>query len=432
MECLMDNVIKSDILNEVMHFKKLKNGLEIYVLPKPGFNKQFAIYATRYGSNDISFIVPGEKEVTTVPLGIAHFLEHKLFEEEEGNVFDDYANLGAQPNAFTNFNATAYHFTTTDNFYESLDVLVGFVGRPYFTEENVDKEKGIIAQEILMYEDNANWKVFFNMLGGLYENHPVKNDIAGTVESIHQIDADLLYKCYNTFYHPSNMVLFVVGDVDPSRIFDQVESHFGKNMKKQKEIQRIYEDEPNTVVKRQVREEMAVSRPLFSIGFKDTPLNTGGKPLLKRIMINDIIADMFIGPTSDLYSELYEQGLIDTTFGGGYVGEKDYGYMVMSGETSDVDRVLDEIEKGIARIKSQKIDRELFLQAKKGKMGQFIRNFNYLEGLGHMFVSLFVKDVTLFDYMEVLDGITYGDVEDQLAQVFNEDLRTVSIIEPAK
>ncbi len=426
----MNSVIKNDILCETMHFRQLKNGLNIYVIPKGGYNKQFAIYATKYGSNDISFIVPGEKNPTTVPYGIAHFLEHKLFEDEDINVFDEYSRLGAHPNAFTNFNTTAYHFTSTDNFYECLDILVGFVGRPYFTDESVEKEKGIIAQEILMYEDNPDWKVFFNMLRALYEKHPVRNDIAGTIESIGQINKELLYRCYETFYHPSNMALFVAGDVDPNRIFDQVEAHFEKGIKKQQEIRRIYPEEPDVAIKEEVREKMSVSRPLFAIGFKDTPVGTGGKSLLKHIMINDIITDMLIGPSSDLYNKLYEQGLIDDSFDCGYIGEKDYGHIMMSGETSDIDRLLDEVGRAIDNIKNTAFEEELFFQIKKKKMGQFIRNFNYIEGMGYMFVSLFVKDVEIFDYMEVLESISYNDIHNQLPNIFHENSRTISIIEP--
>ncbi|HHW70709.1 MAG TPA: insulinase family protein [Clostridiales bacterium] len=428
----MSNVIKNDILHEIMYFKELKNGLEIYVLPKKGYSKQVAIYATKYGSNDISFIVPGEQKPTTVPCGIAHFLEHKLFEEEDGNIFDKYAKLGAHPNAFTNFNTTAYYFTCTDNFYESLDILVGFVGRPYFTDENVEKEKGIIKQEILMYEDDPNWKVFFNMLRALYKVHPVRNDIAGTVESIEEIDRELLYKCYNTFYHPSNMVLFVAGDVDKDRIFEIVEDKFDDSIKRQSEIKRIYPDEPRDVVKREIKQKMAVSRPLFAIGFKDTPLDIGGKKLLKRIIVNDIIADMFIGPSSNLYTELYEEGLVDDSFSSGYEGEKGYGHIVMSGETSDVETLLKKIKEAIKNIDDNTFDEERFLQIKKKKIGQYIRSFNYIENIAYMFVNFFVKEANLFDYIEVVEDIKYTDIQDQIYNIFDEDVMVVSVIEPLK
>ncbi|NMA95084.1 MAG: insulinase family protein [Clostridiales bacterium] len=426
----MRQILESDILGEKIHFKRLKNGLDVYVLPKPGFYRKSAIYATKYGSNDISFVVPGESQVTDVPLGIAHFLEHKAFEEPEGDVFEMFSNLGADPNASTGYDATSYYFTTTENFYECLDLLIGFVNRPYFTDENVEKEKGIITQELLMYEDNAHWMVYFNLLRGLYERHPVRNDIGGTVESIKAIDKDMLYRTYNTFYHPSNMVVFAVGDIDPEKMFEQVESHFKEDLKEQGKIERMTTQEPEEVFQREIRHKMPVSRPLFAIGYKDTPINKGGKELLKKIIVNGIVSDMTIGSTSDLYSQLYEEGLIDGSFGGGYTGEMDYAYMVLSGETANVDLLIERLQDGIDDIKKKGPDKDLFLQAKRGRIGRFIRYFDYVGGLGPLFVSLYIKESNLFDYIEVLDSITYEDVKAGLETAFDEKRRVVSIVEP--
>ncbi|NMA94797.1 MAG: insulinase family protein [Clostridiales bacterium] len=426
----MIKILESDILGEKIHFKRLKNGLEIYVLPKPGFYRKSAIYATKYGSNDISFIVPGESEVTDVPLGIAHFLEHKAFEEPEGDVFEMFSNLGADPNASTGYDATSYYFTTTENFYESLDLLLGFVNRPYFTDENVEKEKGIITQELLMYEDNAHWMVYFNLLRGLYEKHPVRNDIGGTIESIQTIDKDMLYRTYNTFYHPSNMVLFAVGDIAPEKVFMQAKAQFKEDLKEQSEIERITYEEPKGVFQNEIRHKMPISRPIFAIGYKDIPIYRGGKELLKKIIVNGIVSDMTIGSTSDLYSELYEKGLIDGSFSGGYTGEKDYSYMVLSGETRDVDLLVDELQNGIEDIKRKGPDKDLFLQAKRGRIGRFIRYFDHIGGLGPLFVSLYIKESNLFDYIEVLDSITYEDVKIGLENAFVENRRVVSVVEP--
>lgn len=426
----MTREIKSTLLKEKILYRQMDNGLDVYIFPKPGYNKQFAMYATNYGSNDTKFVVPGEAQATTVPDGIAHFLEHKLFEEEDGNVFESYAKLGAQPNAFTNFNMTAYHFTSTDNFYECLDILTGFVGRPYFTDQNVEKEKGIIAQEIKMYEDDPNWRVFFNLLGGMYQNHPVRNDIAGTVDSIMQIDKELLYKCYNTFYHPSNMVLFIIGDIDPDRVWNQLESKFNKdNRSKQGKIDRIYPDEPENVTRNRIEEKLAVSRPLFALGFKDKPVGEGGK-LLERIVLSELVIDMLAGPSSDLYTRLYEEGLIDGSFGADYTAERDYCYAMMTGETSNPDKVVDTIFDGIRSIREKPFERAYFERIKKKKLGEFIRNFNYIEVIGYIFSSLIFKDIMIFDYLQKLNDVSYDQVIDAFNNLFDINRSTVSIIKP--
>lgn len=236
-------------IDEKMLLQELDNGLKVYIMPKRGYTKQFAIFATHFGSNDSKFIAPGDTDVTEVPDGVAHFLEHKMFEEEEGSIFEQFSKLGASANAYTNFTTTAYLFASTENFYENLKLLVKFVQNPYFTDENVEKEKGIIAQEIRMYQDDPNWKVYFNALEALYHVHPVRKDIAGTIESISQINKEILYKCYYTFYHPENMVLFAVGDIDIDKTLDIIKENMRQD-KKQGKIKRIYPKEPLSVYKK--------------------------------------------------------------------------------------------------------------------------------------------------------------------------------------
>jgi len=427
----MRKEIKNDVLNEKLIHSKLKNGLNVYVLPKEGYQKQFAIYAANYGSNDNQFVVPGENQPIKVPEGIAHFLEHKLFEQEEGSVFDAFSKLGASPNAFTSFNMTAYHFTSTGNFYECLDILLNFVGTPYFTDQTVEKEKGIITQEIVMYQDNPSWRVFFNLLKGLYQNHPVKNDIAGTVESIQRITKEMLYKCYETFYHPSNMVLFVTGDIDADRVIQQVERHFkDKNVSKQGEIKRIYPNEPPLVASQMVKDKLPVPRPLFMLGFKDTQVGQGGQALLDKMILNDIMLDMLVAQSSDLYSKLYEEGLIDLSFSAEYTGEKDYGHIIMGGESPNPEKVVDMVYQEIERLKKEPWDVEYFSRIKKKKIGEYIRMFNSLETIGVQFVSLVFKDIGLFDYIERLMQINYGQVKDHFNRFFENYHSSVSIILP--
>jgi len=428
----MDKSMENKFLREKIIYNKLKVGLDVYILPKPGYSRKFAIYATRYGSNDSQFVPLGKNEAITVPDGIAHFLEHKLFEEEEGNVFEEYARLGAQPNAFTNFNMTAYHFTSTGNFYECLDVLMGFVGRPYFTDENVEKEKGIIAQEIKMYEDNPYWRVYFNLLKGLYHEYPVRKDIAGTVESIYKINKEILYECYRTFYHPSNMVLFIAGDVDADRVIKQAEELFAKQPVYEAggEIERIFPDEPKGVAQARIEEKLAVSRPMFALGFKDEDITGGGNRLLEKIIANEIILDMLVGPSSDIYNSLYEEGLIDSSFGTDYTGERNYGHAIMSGQSSDPEKVASILYDEIDKRKSQPWDQDYFLRIKKKKTGQYIRLFNSLESTSIQFVSMLFRDINLFDYYQTIESMTYDYVIREFKQLYDKKNSCLSLILP--
>src|SRR3954453_11844038 len=240
----MEKIEFNQIQEEIYH-EKLENGLEVFILPKKGFNKTYATFTTKYGSIDNHFMPLEKSEFLKVPDGIAHFLEHKLFEKEDGDVFQQFSKQGASANAFTSFTRTAYLFSSTSNVELNLDTLMDFVQEPYFSEKTVEKEKGIIGQEITMYDDNPDWRLYFGLIQNLYQNHPVKIDIAGTIESISHINKDLLYECYNTFYHPSNMLLFIVGPVDPNQFMDQVRENQSKKVyKDMPEIKRNFEDEP--------------------------------------------------------------------------------------------------------------------------------------------------------------------------------------------
>ncbi|NLY44653.1 MAG: insulinase family protein, partial [Tissierella sp.] len=269
--------IYNETIDEKILYTVSNKGIKVFFMPKKGYTKKYAVFSTDYGSIDNGFVPVGESEKIEVPEGIAHFLEHKLFEEEESDVFESFSNIGAQVNAYTNFNQTSYLFYSTDNFYEGLNLLIDFVQNPYLTDENVEKEKGIIAQEIMMYEDNPGWKVYFNLLRAMYHNHPIRIDIAGTVESINTIDKETLYRTYNTFYNPSNMVLFIVGDLSFDEIVKVVNESEKKFEHNEAEIQRIFPEEPDEIKDRIVEEKMMTSMPLFYMGFKDTDTGYKGK-----------------------------------------------------------------------------------------------------------------------------------------------------------
>lgn len=429
----MLRILENQLLKEKVYLQQLAPGLEVFVLPKKGYVKKYVTYATNFGSIDSRFIVEGENKELNVPDGVAHFLEHKLFEDEGGNVFDRFAKLGASSNAFTNFNNTAYLFSCTEHFAECLELLLDFVQTPYFTTESVEKEKGIIEQEIRMYEDNPQWRIFFNLLAAMYKEHPVRVDIAGTAESIRQIDKDVLYKCYRTFYHPSNMALFVVGDVDPERVMEQVKANIGKrNYKELGEIKRIYPSEPDELGKDFVSQELVVSQPLLNLGFKERELGYQGERLFKKELTTNLVLDVVFGSSSKLYNELYEEGLIDDEFDAGYVAEQDYGHTILGGETVDPDRLFERLTVGIKEAQANGISEEQFEHYRRKAMGEFLKSFNSLEFIANNFLAYHFRQINFFTYLDVLQSVTLADVNSRLNQHFTQDSMVRSLILPKK
>ncbi|SDF97001.1 Predicted Zn-dependent peptidase [Thermoanaerobacter thermohydrosulfuricus] len=416
-------------IDEKILLQELDNGLKVYIMPKRGYTKQFAIFATHFGSNDSKFIAPGDTNVTEVPDGVAHFLEHKMFEEEEGSIFEQFSKLGASANAYTNFTTTAYLFASTENFYENLKLLVKFVQNPYFTDENVEKEKGIIAQEIRMYQDDPNWRVYFNALEALYHVYPVRKDIAGTIESISKISKEILYKCYYTFYHPENMVLFAVGDIDIDKTLDVIKENVRQD-KKQGEIERIYPKEPSSVYKKEVVQDMQVSIPLFNLGFKDTDVGFGGKKLLKKNLEIQIGLEMALGRSSDLYERLYNEGLIDSTFSFDYGGEIDYGYSIIGGQSKDPFKVRDIILNAINNL--QFLKEEDFERIKKKYIGKFLRTFNSVDSIAYSFINFYMKEINLLDYLDLLYSISFEDVRERFQNHLREENSVLSVVNPIK
>ncbi|MCQ4923840.1 insulinase family protein [Tissierella carlieri] len=425
-------IYENEKIREKLYYKKMKSGLKVYFMPKEGYTKQYAIFATDYGSIDNVFTPIGEKETVEVPEGIAHFLEHKLFEEPEQNIFDKFSRLGANVNAYTNFTQTAYLFSSTENFYENLALLVEFVQHPYFTDENVEKEKGIIAQEINMYRDNPNWRVFFNCLGAMYNENPVKIDIAGTVESIQNINKELLYKCYNTFYSPTNMVIFIVGDLSFDEIIKVIDESEKKDYKEVEKINRVFPEEPKEVREKFIEESMMTSSPLFYIGFKDTDNELEGEKRVRKNFITNFILDMLFGSSSVFYNDMYEEGLIDSSFGAYYTGKKSYGHSLIVGESKNPKEVYNRImllfEKEITSILLE----EDFNRIKKKSMGEFLMGLNSVEFIANTFISLYFDDFLLIDYLDILESIKYKDVVERFNNHFTKDNSVLSIINPLR
>lgn len=423
--------IKNEQINEVLYKSVFDNGLKVFYLKKEGFSKKYAVFATNYGSNDNEF-VPFEKDsYKKVPEGIAHFLEHKLFEEPEGNIFNKFSKLGSYVNAYTNFNQTAYLFSCSDKFNENLELLVKFVQNPYFTDENVEKEKGIIEQEIRMYEDNPNWKVFFNCLRGMYVNHPVKSDIAGTVESISKIDKETLYDCYNTFYNPSNMVLFLVGDIDFNEALNVIKASLRNDIKKMTEnIKRKKEKEPNNINIEKIEENLSVAVPLFNIGVKDNDLDLEGDEFLKKQLATDILHEMLFSDSSEFYLKYYEEGLINSSFGSQYVGNIDYGHSIIGGESDKPLMVLEKIKNYIDEISKEGMSEESFNRVKRKLIGHHLIRLNSVEYIANNFISYYFKNTSLLDYLNVLENISFSDVQYRFNSHLKDFNYCISIINP--
>lgn len=424
-------IIKDKLTGEKIYYKKHESGLSIYIMPRKGYSSSYAIFGTKYGSVDSEFIVPGEKDVTKVPDGIAHYLEHKMFDQPDGsNVFDKFSKYGGEANAFTSFNMTAYLFSATANFYENLEVLMDYVQSPHFTKESVEKEQGIIGQEIRMYDDNAPWRLFFNFLGLLYNNNPVKLDIAGTVESIAKIDKDLLYKCYNTFYNLSNMTIVVTGDLDENKVLEVIEKNIKSNVPFTEEIARIYPDEPKHVAGKYKEQKISVANPLFMAGWKDNDVGYSGKKLLRKIIEMEILTEMIFAKGSPLYESLYKQGLINQSFSCEYSPQKDYGYTALEGESKDPQKVYEEITNHIEKLRQDGLSEDDFNRIKKVVWGDYIRSYNDIESYAHTFLTLSFLDINYFDYFDEYMSVTFEDVSKRFLEQFDNDVSVLSVIYP--
>src|SRR5699024_8860330 len=403
--------------DEKVYESELNNGLKLFIIPKNGFQKTFVTYTTQFGSLDNKFKPHGSDTYVTVPDGVAHFLEHKLFENEEEDLFTAFAEDNAQVNAFTTFDRTSYLFSATDNVERNIKRLLTMVETPYFTEETVEKEKGIIEEEIKMYQEQPGYKLMFNTLKAMYEKHPIRVDIAGSVESIYNITKDDLYLCYETFYHPSNMLLIVVGDVDPERISQVVADHEDKRNKvNQPQIEKASLDEKNEVNEFNITESMKLQSPRLMLGFKNKPLkDIPDEAFVKRDLEMTLYYEMVFGEETDFYQSLLNQDLIDETFGYQFVLEPTYSFSVITSATQYTDKLkallLDELEKSQGKLK----DEDAFNLLKKQFIGEFISGLNSPEYIANQYTKLYFEGVSLFDLLEIVESITLESVN-QTAQ----------------
>lgn len=423
--------IREQVLQEELHHARLASGLDVFVLPRKGYRKKYASFATHYGSVDKCFVPPGGKEIC-VPDGIAHFLEHTLFEKENGNASDWFSELGASANAYTSYLLTTYLFSATERFFESLDLLLNFVLEPYFSQANVDKERGIIEQELLMYNEMPDRRLVLALLEALYHEHPVRVDIGGTIESIAQVTPELLMDCYRTFYHPENMALIVTGDVDPRQVIDHVAANIdARGFEPRGEIQRIYPKEQETVREQLVETTMTASRPRLAIGFKDLPTGLTGIDAMRHRITMNLLLRYMLGRSSELYNELYEEGLIDDSFSYYYESSPHYGHTLIGGETDDPDLLLERLKDGIARCCEQGITVDELERFKRAYLGRFLDNFNSLENVAASFLSHHFRGTSLFDTIEAVQSVNVDEANERLRQHFTSDRFAVSIVRPA-
>lgn len=407
-------------INEVLYTEVLENGLTVYLLPKEDYNKTYGLFTTNYGSIDNEFVPIGEKDFVKVPDGIAHFLEHKMFEKEDGDVFQQFGRQGASANAFTSFTKTSYLFSTTDQVEQNLETLLDFVQDPYFTKETVEKEKGIIGQEIQMYLDDSNWRLFFGTLGNLYPKHPLHIDIAGTVESIGEITAEDLYTCYNTFYHPSNMTLFVVGKMKPEEMMTFIRNNqSGKTFTKAMPIKRHFPKETAADIIKESSIEMPISRSKVIVGLRGLDeVPTDGKELLKYKTTANLLLQLLFGNTSQNYLNLYNEGLLDDSFGYEFNLDRSFHFADFGGDSDQPELLAQRIEEILLTVDGNPELTEANLSLLKKKMiGKYFQSLNSLEYIANQFSQSLFGETTLFDTPEVIESVQLADVKN-VAKVF--------------
>ena len=420
-------VIENKYIKEKCYMQKLENGLQVIIIPKKNIQKKYILWATHCGSIDNKFIDYETKKEITIPDGVAHFLEHKMFEQKNGvDSLYTLMALGIDANAYTTNDHTAYLFECTNNFYEGLDELMDYVQNPYFTDQNVEKEKGIIGQEIQMYDDDPGWQLYMGAMDCLYENNPIKIDIAGTKQTIAKITPEILYTCYNNFYHPSNMVLTVVGDFEPEAILSEIEKRLKKGQDREK-IQRIYPEEKQEINHKYAEKKMEVSQPIFMIGIKDQKTNKAEDVVTKHIAI-EIILNMIAGNSSKLYSKLYSEGLLMSEPDFDYEFSKEYAHVLISGQSKDPKKVYEEILKEIENMKKQPLNKEQFERIKKKIYGNYVTEYNGVADIGRMFVSDYIKGINSFEYLDKFNRIDESYIKQILNNIFVEEKTILSVI----
>ncbi len=406
-------------------WQTLPSGLTVIVRPMPGYSSTHVIFATKFGSIDRDFRLNGQE--VHLPAGVAHFLEHKMFEDEDGDAFAKYAKTGANANAFTGFDRTCYLFTATQQLDESLDVLLGMVTHPYFTEQTIAKEQGIIGQEIKMYDDSPDWRLIIGLFECLYHNHPIRSDIAGTVESIAEITPEMLYNSCRAFYAPGNMVLAAAGNPTMEQVLAACARHGLMEPRPVQQVQRLQAAEPMTLAATEKTLKMPVSKPCFGLGFKEEPLAAND---LRTEALYDLVLSCIVGGMSPLYRKLYDEGLVNPGFGGEVLRVDGCCCILFTGESDVPDTVRQLLLDEIARIRAEGVDREIFTLCKNEKYGQLIENLENVEDSASQMADFALSGQTVAQQITMLAGLTAEDADDALPQILCTERMATMYIQP--
>lgn len=413
-------------VGEAVCRQTLPNGLEVITVKKPYHTRSYAFFAVRYGGMDLRFRHGGRWQ--EVPAGVAHYLEHKMFDMETGNVMAEFAQRGAADNAFTSSAMTAYYFTSTSQFYENLRTLLRYVSTPYFTQESVNKERGIIAQEIQETEDDPDWRVYANLMECLYQNSPARIPVAGSVESIRLITPQTLYQCYNTFYTPSNMLLVCVGNMDPRRVAEEAEAILPRTGGPA--VERDYGAEESPAPARAgAVQSMEVSMPMFLAGYKCTP-QPDGPANLRQSIIGDMACDALFGSSSPLFTRLYGEGLINSSLGGNFDILPGAEYVYVGGDAKDPRRIFDELTRQAQKMGQEGIDGDFYRQIRRSTYGGMLRSLNSLENIAISLTEGYFRGFDYFRFPEIFDTVEKADVEGFLRENFTPERAALSVIQP--
>ena len=416
-------------LGEVLYKEQLPNGLTVCVAPRPGFTKKLAYFVTDFGSIHTDFELDGRQ--IHAPAGVAHFLEHKMFDLPEGrDVSAELAALGAGTNAFTSYDMTAYYISCTENFDSCLKLLLEFVSTPYFTEESVAKEMGIIDQEIGMNEDAPDSMLFDAMMRAMYKEHLIRVPILGTSESIRKITPEILRDCHRAFYTPGNMILCVVGDVDPDRISAIATEILGSQKRSVGQKLRPWQEDMNLVSAREDL-EMEVSMPMMQIAFKAEPVGSGDEAIRQEI-VGDLAAEALFGESSELYLKLYEDGHIDSSFGGGFETIDGMAMLLCSGDSYDADIVRDAILEQAEKIVREGLDETAFLRMKRSAMGRRIRDLDSFSSTCFRLCAYHFSQFDYFDFPRIYRQVESGEIREFLNRVVRQERCVRGVVNPLK
>lgn len=418
-----------EAISEIIYSEEMENGLMVYLLPKPEMAKTYGLFSTNYGSIDQTFVPIGEDKKVTVPEGVAHFLEHKLFEKEDRDVFADFGKQGASPNAYTSFTKTAYLFSATNHIEKNVETLIDFVQDPYFSEQSVEKEKGIIAQEITMYDDQPDWQSFMGTIKSMFQNHPVNIDIAGTVDSINSITKDELYTCYNTFYHPENMTLFIAGNFDAEKMMQLIkQNQAAKDFKKMDKIEREFPDEPVEVAMKENKIIMPVSIPKCTIGIKESIAELKKEAFLKKDLLQSMVLDHYFSKGGQFYQTLYDEKLIDSSFYFETNLEKNFGYSFIGSNTDQPEQFAAKVKALLLSTNNASLSAEEFERSKKKKIGKLLRAMNSLEFIANQSIHYHTLELDFFQVIPTIQALTLEEVNHFVRNWIKEDRLAVCTI----